>query len=115
MTSVPRTLGCLNSIISSYIQSSSDISLDLKFNLDKANLILIDLCFPLKQNSLLTFYILSNPLEFSLTLPLLYLLYATYQQVILLIPSQGLFVLIVVLLLIVEIRKQFKCLKMENS
>lgn len=73
---VSRPHGCLDSIISSYIQSSSDISLDLKFNLVKTNLILIDLHVPL-QISLLTFPILSNPLKFSLTLPLLYLLYAT--------------------------------------
>lgn len=35
---------------------------------------------------------MSHPLEFSLTLPLLYLLYATYQQDMLFIPSHRLIV-----------------------
>lgn len=95
----------LNSIISSYVEGSSDISLDLTFKPVRTNGTLTDLHFSLKDSSPLTFLILANPLRFSLPLPLCYLLYTTCQ-VILFFHSQCLSGVHVTLLLRVEIKEQ---------
>lgn len=103
MTSVSRLYKCLSPIISSNMQSSSDISLDLKFNLLKTNLILFDLHIPPKREfySHLPNSAYSVGVFFNAFSPLL--LYSTYQQL-----HNVSLVLMVVFTLIIKIWKQFK-------
>lgn len=111
----------LNSFISSYIQSSFDISLSSQiqagqnqFHLHWTPLISQREFSSHHPHSFKKFTIFFNPLEFLLTL-FLYLLYTIFNKSFYLLLQNVSLVLMMVLLLIVEIWKLFKYPKLEKQ